>query len=120
MATHNEIGRWGEELAAAFLQGKGYTIVERDWKSGHRDIDIVARLDNEMVFVEVKTRRNDYFGEPIEAVDWKKRKNLTIAINHYIKLRAVSLPCRFDIVAIVGTPWTGQPEITHIENVPLY
>ena len=43
MAAHNELGKWGEDLAVAYLQGKDYTIIERDWKSGHRDIDIIAK-----------------------------------------------------------------------------
>ena len=58
MAAHNELGKWGEDLAAEYLEKKGYTIVERDWKSGRRDIDIIALDDDVVVFVEVKTRRN--------------------------------------------------------------
>ena len=64
MAAHNELGKWGEDLAAAYLEQKGYTIMERDWKSGRRDIDIIARDGNIVVFVEVKTRRSSVFGEP--------------------------------------------------------
>ena len=82
MATHNELGKWGEDQAVAFLQRKGYTIVERDWHSGRRDIDIIA-LDEEnrtVVFVEVKTRRNRLFGDPEEAVDYRKRQNLPSTI----------------------------------------
>ena len=73
MAAHNELGKWGEDCAVDYLQRKGYTIVERDWKSGHRDIDIIAAdEDGTLVFVEVKTRRNRLFGNPEEAVDWRK------------------------------------------------
>ena len=64
MAAHNELGKWGEDLATAYLEQKGYTIVERDWKSGRRDIDIIAIDGNTVVFVEVKTRKNNVFGEP--------------------------------------------------------
>ena len=69
MAAHNELGKWGEDLATAYLEQKGYTIVERDWKSGRRDIDIIAIDGNTVVFVEVKTRKNSVFGEPEEAID---------------------------------------------------
>ena len=69
MAAHNELGKWGEDLATAYLEQKGYTIVERDWKSGRRDIDIIARDGNIVVFVEVKTRKNSVFGAPEEAED---------------------------------------------------
>ena len=43
MASHNELGKWGEDIAANYLERLGYTIIERDWKSGHRDLDIIAR-----------------------------------------------------------------------------
>ena len=69
MAAHNELGKWGEDLASDYLEQKGYTIMERDWKSGRRDIDIIARDGNIVVFVEVKTRRSSVFGEPEEAID---------------------------------------------------
>ena len=65
MAAHNELGKWGEDCAADYLQRKGYTIVERDWKSGHRDIDIIAAdKDGTIVFIEVKTRRNRLLATP--------------------------------------------------------
>ena len=64
MAAHNELGRWGEEQAAEYLQEQGYEIIERDWKSGHHDLDIIARDGQALVIVEVKTRRNRLFGSP--------------------------------------------------------
>lgn len=63
MAAHNELGKWGEDMAAAYLQEKGYSILERDWKSGHHDLDIIAQEGNTLVVVEVKTRRNRLFGD---------------------------------------------------------
>ena len=64
MAEHNELGTWGETLAAEYLEKKGYQILERDWKSGHRDLDIIAMDGDTMVIVEVKTRRNRLFTDP--------------------------------------------------------
>ena len=118
MAAHNELGRWGEDLATAYLEQKGYTIVERDWKSGRRDIDIIARDGNIVVFVEVKTRRSRVFGEPEEAVDFHKLQHLQQAINHYVKFKHIRQPIRFDIISIVGT--IGKtPDIRHIKDVTL-
>jgi len=57
MAAHNELGKWGEELAAEYLQEKGYEIIERDWKSGHHDLDIIAKEGGTLVIVEVKIRQ---------------------------------------------------------------
>jgi putative endonuclease len=118
MAAHNDTGRWGEDLAVAYLEQKGYTIVERDWKSGRRDIDIIALDDDVVVFVEVKTRRNRLYGEPEDAIDYYKLQNLQQAINHYVKLRQIRQEIRFDIVAVVGTIGT-EPDIQHIQNVAL-
>ncbi len=119
MAAHNELGKWGEDCAADYLQRKGYTIVERDWKSGHRDIDIIAVDENHtVVFVEVKTRRNRVFGEPEESVDYRKMRNLQAAINHYVKYRRIDNEIRFDIITVVGTIGS-EPEIDHLIDVPL-
>ena len=119
MAAHNELGKWGEDLAVAFLQRQGYTIIERDWKSGRRDIDIIAKDETDtIVFVEVKTRRNRLFGEPEEAIDYRKMQSLQQAINHYIKFRHLNGNVRFDIISIVGTIGT-EPEINHIKDVSL-
>ena len=117
MAEHNDLGRWGEDVAAAFLMRKGYDILERDWKSGHRDLDIIAldKVHNEVVFVEVKTRRNRMFADPEIAVGYQKIRNLKQAANHYVKFRSLNQNIRFDLVTVVGTP-TGEPEIEHIED----
>lgn len=119
MAAHNELGKWGEDQAAAFLERHGYHIIERDWKSGRRDIDIIATDGKEVVFVEVKTRRNRLFGEPEEAVDYRKLQSLRLAINHYIKYHRINNEVRFDIISVVGMIG-GQLEIDHIKSVPLY
>ena len=79
---HLQMGVWGEELAVAYLREKGYVILERDWHSTHRDIDIIAQQGECIVFVEVKARRNRDFAEPLLAINNQKRKNLRLAINH--------------------------------------
>ncbi len=118
-AEHLRLGRWGEEVAIAFLRKKGYSIIRQDWRSGHRDIDIVARQGNTVVFVEVKTRANREFGNPEDAVNHQKRENLRRAINHYVKSHKLSNPLRFDIISIVGS-LGSLPEITHFADIPLY
>ena len=118
MAAHNELGRWGEDLAAAFLEEKGYAIVERDWKSGHHDLDIVAKDGSTLVIMEVKTRRNRLYGNPEEAIDYRKRRSLLSAINHYTKSHRIYSNVRFDIISIVGN--IGEKsEIDHIIDVAL-
>lgn len=120
MAAHNELGAWGEEQATNYLLRKGFSIVERDWKSGHRDIDIIATLDDIVVFVEVKTRSKQLFGEPEDAVNYMKLRNLRAAINHYVQYKHLNKVIRFDIISILGSPDNGTQSIKHFEDIPMY
>ena len=115
MAAHNELGKWGEQVAADYLAAEGYRIVERDWHIGHRDIDIVAMDCDELVIVEVKTRRANALIAPELAVDKQKMKSLAAATRAFVKQRRLGLPLRFDIIAVTETS-DGQPEINHIKN----
>lgn len=117
MAEHNEFGKWGEDEAARFLERKGYSILERDWKWGKRDLDIIAVTENRqtLVFVEVKTRSSEDMQEPEEAVDNAKMKNLAIAANAYVKAMNAMQDIRFDIVSIIGKRKCLE-RIEHIED----
>jgi uncharacterized protein (TIGR00252 family) len=112
------MGTWGEDMASAYLREKGYVILERNWHSKHRDIDIIAQKDDVVVFVEVKTRHSQDFSSPAEAVNFKKQKNLLLSINSYLKYKNIEQSWRFDVIAIVGT--VGQEYvIEHIEDFQL-
>ena len=104
MAEHNDLGKWGEDEAALYYEDKGYEILERDWKVGKRDIDLIALTEDKdtLVFVEVKTRQNNDLQEPEEAVDVKKMRNLAIAANAYVKLHGLDMDVRFDIISVIG------------------
>ena len=104
MARHNELGKWGEQYAADYLQSIGYDIIERDWRIGHRDIDIIARTGDgtTVVFVEVKTRTSDVVTKPDDAGDIKKIRNIGYAANNYIKTKGIVDEVRFDIISIIG------------------
>ena len=104
MAEHNELGKWGEDEAALYLESEGYVVIGRDWKIGKRDLDILAvSPDGEtLVVVEVKTRSGDEYQQPEEAVDGRKMRNLAIAANAYVKEHLVDKELRFDIISVVG------------------
>ena len=112
---HLQMGIWGEELATSYLREKGYVILERDWHSKHRDIDIIAQDGELTVFVEVKIRSSRLYGDPIQSVDYAKRYNLRRAINHYIHYRNID-KYRFDVITIIGALGCTTPEIEHIED----
>lgn len=105
MAEHNDLGNWGEDEAALFLEEEGYVIVERDWKIGRRDLDIIAFSPDGsvLVIVEVKTRADEEYQLPEEAVDPRKMRNLAVAANAYVKECNIDKELRFDIVSIVGS-----------------
>ena len=113
--SHNELGTWGEIMAADYLLRNGYLIRERDWKSGHRDLDIIAQDGETLVVVEVKTRRNRTYTDPERAVNYQKMQNLRMAANHYVKYHHINDPVRFDIITVTGTPG-DSPEIEHIQD----
>ena len=116
MAGHNDYGRWGEQKAAEYLQAKGYAICHRNWRIGHRDLDITAMSEDgqTLVIAEVKTRRNTDVADPGTSVDWRKIRNLAIAANAYVRRYNVNMDVRFDLITIVGSG--DDAVITHIEN----
>ena len=114
MATHNKLGKAEEDAAAAYLEGKGYILLHRNWRKNHLELDIVAEKDHELVVVEVKTRANGSYREPQEAVDWLKIRRIVIATDAYIKHFGWDKPVRFDIITVVGQ--NGDFQIEHIEN----
>jgi putative endonuclease len=101
MAKHNEIGQFGEQKAADFLELKGYKILDRNWRHGRAEIDIVAMDKATLVFAEVKTRSNDLFERPESAVDEKKRRLLTRAAVAYMRKIEHEWAIRFDILAVI-------------------
>lgn len=120
MAAHNELRRWGEELAARHLERQGFKILFRDWRCGHRDLDLIAQKEDEdlLVVVEVKTRRNERFGDASLAVTPQKIRSIIIATNAFVKTYQVHSRIRFDIITIVGTH-AETAQVRHVEDVPL-
>lgn len=101
-----------EQQAAAYLIEKGYTILERNYYAGHKEIDLVALEGGYLVFVEVKYRKNEKMGRPEEQITWKKMENLREAAKKYIynKRLPQDTPCRFDVVCMLDA------EISLIQN----
>jgi len=124
MAEHNELGKWGERKAEEYLRRKGYQILERDWRFGHHDLDIVALTpEGVLAIVEVKTRATNDLTTPEEAVNRKKILSIQKASNSYVKQKAFDGRIRFDIIAITGKT-DATMVLDHIENaftpIPTY
>ena len=115
MAEHNELGRLGESIAKDFLVAKGYQILEQNWVCGHKEIDIIAMDGDELVIVEVKTRRVMYLVEPEATVDIYKQRFLIWAAESYVNQKYLDIDVRFDIIGIV-VDYNNEHRIEHIEN----
>lgn len=114
MAEHNILGLFGEEEAAAYLEKERYIIRHRNWRSGKKELDIVAEKEGELIVVEVKTRRNTQFAAPQDAVDGKKIRRIVAATDAYLRKFCIDLPVRFDIITVVGTK--ADYTIEHIKE----
>lgn len=98
---NKELGYYGEDLAKLYLINKNYKILEKNYRVNFGEIDIIAAFENTVVFVEVKTRKNLYFGLPCEAVTNKKRYKIFQTAQYFIlKNYSVDLNYRFDIIEV--------------------
>ena len=118
MADHNELGKLGEELSVNFLQKNGYEILETNWVFQKAEIDIIAKKENFLVIVEVKTRSSIDFGSPQDFVKPSKIQLLVKAANEYIIINDIDLDIRFDIVAI--SKERKKFKIEHLEDAFYY
>lgn len=121
MAQHNEFGKISEDRAVAYLMARGYTIRDRNWRLGHKELDIVAQKNDTLAIIEVKARKNDRYGDAVDAVTDDKIYKIVQAANAYVRYHRINLNVRFDIIAITGEP--GRQTIEHIEDAfypPLY
>ena len=114
MSGSHTLGRTGEEIAAGHLEKKGYRILHRNWKSGRRELDIVAENDEFVVFVEVKTRTSAQWGNPEDFVGKSRMRRMVDAANYYLIEKEIDKPARFDIIGLV---WNGKRfELEHIDD----
>lgn len=118
MADHNELGKLGEDLAVEFLEKAGYEILERNWVFQKAEVDIIARKENVVAIVEVKTRSSIDFGLPQEFVKPKKIQLLVKAVNEYITINDLDVEVRFDIIAIHRA--SQEFVIEHLESAFYY
>ena len=115
MGRHNELGKAGEDKATQYLVEKGYIILERNYRFGRSEVDIVAVSGKIIVFVEVKTRTNYAFGLPEESVSRAKQKLLIRAAGNYVCDKDFGSEVRFDIISIFKSK-DDQWSIKHFED----
>jgi putative endonuclease len=101
MQGNKNTGNWGEKQAVLFLKELNYAILETNWRYKKLEIDIIAQIGPVLVFVEVKTRGSDEFGEPETSVSLKKQRFIIEAANQYIISKNLDFEARFDIISIL-------------------
>lgn len=116
MSMQKNLGKFGEDCAAKFLEAAGYTIVARNFRIRSAEIDIIAQIDNVIVFVEVKARSNIRHGLPVEAVNLRKQKKIIEAAGIFLQdEKYCDCACRFDVVEVYLRDEQVE-QINHIEN----
>ena len=114
-AARQALGELGERVAERWLQRKGWRVVQRRFRSGHRDIDLVVEQEGLIAFVEVKARHGDTFGDPVGAVNWKKQKELGRSARVWIARHGRSEEAyRFDVVGVLVDG--ERVRVRHVEN----
>lgn len=115
MSQHTTFGQSGEAIAFTHLIKSGYNVLEKNWRTQHLEVDIIAENESFIVFVEVKTRRSNAFGEPEIFVNKQKQRHLIRAANQYVEQKKIDKEVRFDIISIVHAPG-ADPQIHHIQD----
>ncbi|MDQ2765997.1 MAG: YraN family protein [Gemmatimonadota bacterium] len=114
-AATQALGEEGERIAAMWLTQRGWRILDRRFRNGHRDLDLVAEREGLVAFVEVKTRRGRDFGHPVEAVNWRKQRELVRSAAVWIARNGVGEQTfRFDVVGVLMG--YGATRVRHVEN----
>lgn len=116
MTTTKSSGDKGERIACEYLLSKGYIILERNWRISNLEIDIICSKEDFLIFVEVKYRKDAFFGDPVEFVTEQKMAYLATAASRYIQSIAHEGPIRFDIIGI-RPDRENHYKIRHLEDI---
>ena len=101
MSQKHDLGKIGEELAAKYLINNGFSVLRRNFRYQKTEIDIIARKEDILVVVEVKSRNRDFYEDLSEAVPTKKRKRIVVAADYFVQEQQLDLEVRFDIISVV-------------------
>lgn len=112
--NHVELGKQGEAIARQFLIGRKMTVLDSNYRWKRQEIDLIVQEGNELVIVEVKTRKHESYGSPESSVTRTKQRNLIKAANAYVQERELHLDVRFDVISIIHNAY--ETRIDHIQN----
>jgi putative endonuclease len=114
-AARQALGELGERIAERWLRARGWRVMQRRFRSGHRDIDLVVERDGVVAFVEVKARRGAEFGGPLAAVNWRKQKELGRSARVWVDRHGRAMEAyRFDVIGVLVAG--SRVRIRHVPN----
>lgn len=113
------VGKTGEDAALQYLLKQGYSIISRNYRTRYGEIDIIASIRDTIVFVEVKSRENTLYGEPYEAVTFRKKSHLKRAIQQYVSNNKLTSKLRCDVISILLHKEVIK-ELKHFENIEVF
>lgn len=113
--SRKKLGKWGESLAAQHLEAKGFEVLERNWRTAQGEIDLVVKAGQELVFVEVKTRRGKNMGYPEEGLTRRKADKLMLLAQQYVAQHELDIDWRIDLVAV---ELDRQGKLLRCEHIP--
>lgn len=117
MRAKDALGRYGEDVAVRYLQDLGLVVLDRNWRCSLGELDVIAREGGCLVVCEVKTRRSDEFGGPLQAVSPRKVRRMRQLVLRWLDERQVHVPeIRFDVIGIIQ-PLVGAPTLQHLRGV---
>jgi putative endonuclease len=117
MTSRQEIGRWGENVAAEYLKNRGYKILGRNIRTPYGELDLITQTSSVTVFVEVKTRTGESYGLPEQSVDEKKQAHILNSARYYLQQNlGFEGDWRVDVIAIQGRPDQPGVQIEWFEN----
>jgi len=115
--TRLRLGKTGESIARAYLEKKGYDIIEQNYRTKYAEIDLIAKKNNILVFVEVRTKTNEQYGTPEETINQKKLRKLYSNANAYVGFKKWEGQFRIDAICIVLDSSKNVKRIEHYENI---
>ena len=113
-----DLGDFGEAAAAAYLKKKQYQILEKNYRTAGGELDLIARTQTHLIFVEVKTRSNLRYGRPIEAIDRKKMQHMRRAAAAYLSEHPTQLEIQFDAVEVFAVESAGMMQLKEVVHTP--
>lgn len=115
MSSNKKLGKTGEDIATRFIKGRNYLIIERNYRCKIGEIDLIAKKDNTICFIEVKTRKSESYGRPEESINQAKIKKIKTIASYYLTSREIGdLEVSFDAILIRFK--SGEYHLKHIKN----